>query len=323
MSNDLTIVAKEIAKRYHSAAAVDELRWSTEKQHFLAVIGKSKDLKQATPDSLRDAALQAASMGLSFNPLRQHVYLIPRRARKKRQGESDADYDNVPVIAGASPSYRGLSHIATSGGGIARFLRAEIVYKKDFFVYKGPADKPEHKACIDDPKAQEYNQALGVYALCKTKEGDWLCEWVNRETVLKIRARSDFPNSLMWKEDALWTEGWKKAAIRRLCKTIPQSDPRMDAAMQVMNQHEGMLMDEPQDITPEVVQVITDQQATELDALLEDAGIEGEAKKTWLSRAAFATSGVKTIQELPAAKFTEAKDKLKEGLKARAARPQK
>lgn len=322
MANELipAAVMKTIAARYHHAAAVDGMKWAQEKQHFLSVIAKSADLKQATPESLQDAALQAASMGLSFNPLRQHVYMIPRRARKRKPGESDADYEkNVPIVAGASPGYRGLTHIATNDG-VARFFRAQVVYKRDFFKYLGPADKPEYVGYTAADAPREEKDAIGVYALVKTKDGDWLCEYMDRATVLKVKAKSDNPKGLMWDAEKFWTEGWCKAVIRRLYKSIPQTSARMDAAIAAMDRHEGVIVDNqdnsPTDITQEVVQVINDEQANQLHAKLTDMGIEGEKATEWLNRVAFSVCGAQSITDLPADKFDEAMEKLLAGLAA-------
>jgi recombinational DNA repair protein RecT len=315
MANDLILpeTMKAISLRYRHAATVDELKWTQEKQFFITAVGKSRDLQVATQDSLVTAALQAAGMGLSFNPIRQHVYLIPRRARKRYDNETPADYEKkVPIVASAQPSYMGLSHIAVAAR-VAEFLRAEVVFKKDKFEYRGPIEKPKH---IPTLKAEERNEAaaIGVYAICKLVSGDYLCEYLDRDTVMKIKAKSENKKSMMWDPNDMWTEGWKKSAIRRLYKTIPKPDQRMEAAVQAMDTHEGVAVGAT-DITSESVQVINDAQHTELHAMLTDRGIEGERATAWLDKLAFGIADVGTIADLPAGFFEEAKEKLKEGLK--------
>ena len=107
-SNDLI---KQIANPYARILKGTDLKWSAEKQFFAAVIRQPK-VRDATPESIHDAGLQCAAMGLSWNPQRKHVYMIPRKARKRRQGESDTEYNKVPLIAYASPSYMGLMWLA-------------------------------------------------------------------------------------------------------------------------------------------------------------------------------------------------------------------
>lgn len=66
---------------------------------------------------------------------------------------------------------------------------------------------------------------------------------------------------------------------------------------------------------------ISEQQYTELHAVLTDAGHDNPNRQ--LALLARAMVGSENPRDIPAVRFTEAKDKLKEGLKARAARPQK
>jgi recombinational DNA repair protein RecT len=315
MANELipADTMKAISLRYRHAATVDELKWAQEKQFFVTAVAKNRDLQVATQDSLVSAALQAAGMGLSFNPIRQHVYLIPRRARKKYDNETQSDYEKkVPIVASAQPSYMGLSHIAVAAR-VAEFLRAEVVFKKDKFEYRGPVEKPKH---IPTLKAEERTEAeaIGAYAICKLVSGDYLCEYLDRETIMRIKSKSDNKKSMMWDPAQLWTEGWKKAAIRRLYKTIPKPDPRMDAAVQVMDAQEGVAVGAT-DITSESVQVINDAQHNELHAMLTDRGIEGARATEWLNKLAFGIANVGSITDMPAGFFDEAKEKLQEGLK--------
>lgn len=323
MSTDLIkSISNDIAKRYHHAAALKDMAWKHEKQFFISIVESRNDLLACTPDSLQASALQAASMGLSFNPQRKHCYLIPRKLRERRQGESKADYEkNVPMIAYASPSYMGLSHIATSSG-VVKTIRAQEVYECDYFRYLGPLDKPEYKANAESlknraniKKYRKYELAIGVYALAKDHDGDWYCEFVDADTVERIRQMSKLPNSIMWNPAKLWTEGWKKASIRRLFKTLPQPDPRMDQAVQVMDTHEGMSYQH--DITEETVVLISDDQKLMLESRLDQLELSPEKKQNWLKQLCFAVAGVESLDLLPAEKFTEALDKLNAAIDSR------
>lgn len=329
MSNELVIkdLSNMIAKRYHNAAVIDELRWKTEKQHFMAVLQNNPTLMTCTPDSLQSSALQAASMGLSMNPMQQHCYLIPRRARTRKSGESKSEYEkNVPMISYASPSYRGLSHIAVSAG-IAKVLRGQEVYDRDYFRYKGPLDKPDyvadHKSMVnrtESAKHRTHNSAIGVYALAKDSDGDYYCEFIDANMIARIRGMSKQQDSIMWHPDKLWMEGWKKAAIRRLYKTLPQANnctnPAFSNSVQIMDEHEGLT-----DISESVTQVISDDQFMNLFTMLDHIeGMDKVKKIAWLNRLAFAVAGVDSLADLPVDKFSEAKEKLEIGLKEYAAK---
>jgi hypothetical protein len=60
---------------------------------------------------------------------------------------------------------------------------------------------------------------------------------------------------------------------------------------------------------------ISDEQYTELHAVLTDGGIAADRVLPWLNKCAFAVSGSGTIHDLPADKFAEAKAKLQAGVK--------
>lgn len=272
---------------------------------MLGLIGQNKGLRQATPETIGQAMLQAAAMGLSLNPSLGYCYLIPRRARKRRQGETEEQYAQVPTIAYATPSYRGLSDVCQRSGKVA-WIRAEAVFSADRFVYRGPAEKPEHVPSLKPSERME-KHATGVYALARLENGDFLCEYLDRDTVQRIRKMSEFSGSTMWHPDKLWTEGWKKAAIRRLTKTLPKS-PAIDVAIEQLNTFEGAAVEE--DGEPEIC--IADEDVMALHALLTDKGLEEQADR-WLDRLA-RRFGVNAIKDLPASRLEPARQALVDAL---------
>lgn len=229
----------------HAAGGV--LVWPQERPFFDAQIKKNWRIAKAvnngvtaTIESLRLAALECAAMGLSMSIGAQLVYFIPRKARKIQPGESKADYESVPILVTATPSYRGLAYIAMNYAG-AQQIAAEVVYEADFFRYLGPIKEPEHVPTLDNTRRHE-QAAIGVYAIVRMQDGTFRCEYVDAPTVQKIRQLSDFPNGMMWTK--LWTEGWRKVPIRRICKTVMVTEPRMAAAVEAMNTVEGIGFDE-------------------------------------------------------------------------------
>ena len=234
----------------HAAGGV--LEWKQEKAFFEAQIKKNWQIARAvnnnvtaTIESLKLAVRECASMGLSMSPNAQLVYFIPRKARKQKAGESKEDYAKVPIIVTATPSYRGLAYIAMNYAG-AQQIAAEVVYEADLippckFEYRGPITEPLHKPTLDNTKRHE-KAAIGVYAVVRMQDGTFRCEYVDAPTVQKIRQLSDFPNGMMWKK--LWTEGWRKVPIRRICKTVMVTEPRMAVAVEAMNTVEGISFDE-------------------------------------------------------------------------------
>lgn len=294
-------------RRFHRMSSDNELNWSEEKQHMITLLNRNPKLKHATADSLGECLLQAGAMGLTLNPLKAHCYIIPRKSRKRRNGESDTEYNNVPVYAYTSPSYRGLLHIPISSGSL-RYARAQVVYKNDLFVYRGPDREVEYELKTHSFAEKD---AIGVYATGKIKSGETLSEYMPREIVLKIRALSDNSNGLMWAADKLWTEGWKKAALRRFYKTIPDTSPALERALDVLNSHEGAtIIDQPTETSEKTTELITKEQITSLSQIL--SGFNDPSRQ--LDRLA-ATFGFTEIKGLPAGLFDEAKQKLESSIK--------
>ncbi len=229
----------------HAADGV--LQWKQEKAFFEAQIKKNPKIARAvhnrvpaTVESLKLAVRECAAMGLSMSPNAQLVYFIPRKARKMKPGESKQDYESVPIIVTATPSYRGLAYSAMNYAG-ADQVAAEVVFEADKFEYRGPIQEPKHVPTLDNAQRHE-GVAIGVYAVVIMTGGTVRCEYTDAPTVQKIRQLSDFPNGLMWTK--LWTEGWRKVPIRRICKTVMVTNPRMAAAVNALNHSEGIGFDE-------------------------------------------------------------------------------
>lgn len=230
----------------HAAGGV--LEWKQEKAFFEAQIKKNWQIARAvnngvtaTIESLKLAVRECASMGLSMSPAAQLVYFIPRHARKRKPNESKSEYEStVPFIVSAPPSYRGLAFIGTHYCGCEVFA-AEVVFEADKFRYFGPLKMPDHEPTLDN-KLRNESQAIGVYCIVKMQDGTFRCEYVDAPTVLKIRQLSDFPNGIMYTK--LWTEGWKKIAVRRLCKLANITASQMQSALIALNRHDGISFDE-------------------------------------------------------------------------------
>jgi recombinational DNA repair protein RecT len=245
------IVSRQLSTQY-GRAAPELLLWAQERQFFQIQIANctkaNKSVEAAvahnverTIESLRDAALTCASMGLSMNPIAQLVYFIPRRERTFNEDidKSRAEYEqNVPWIIYPSPSYRGLAFICTRYAG-ADDVAAEVVFKDDVFRPRGPFAIPEHHPTTDNA-LRKWENAIGVYAGFRWPGGRERSEYLDANMIAIIRAKSDRPGSMMWDPKQLWTEGWKKAAVRRGAKLAIQGNPRLDAAESNMRAHEGM-----------------------------------------------------------------------------------
>lgn len=305
----------QVGRSYHRVVQSDALRWAQEKQHLLAHLQRNPSLKACTPESLAHALLEAGTMGLSLNPTLGHCYVIPRRARKKQDGESWQKYKaEVPQVAYASPSYMGLAELAYQSGRILS-MAAEVVFVGDTFRYYGPMKVPDHEAVIVGSE-RTWERAVGVYAVAVLGPGSVRAEYMDSQTVERIRKLSEVPNSLMWSPEGLWSEGWKKAVIRRMWKTIPKS-PAMVAAQDVLQQHEGIVLEDEKTVLPapeKPQETISREQKGEIAGLLTSAGVEDV--EAWMKRLAI-RFGVQAVDALPVEQYPEAKQLIEGSLRDR------
>ncbi len=248
-------LARSVGATFNRAAP-ESIRWAAESAffeqqiravkakikadyHFVLVEGIERGV-ETTIDSCRNAARMVAAMGLSMNPAAKLVYFIPRRARERYDQEPWSEYELVPWVVDATPSYMGLCYIGTHYAD-ARTFGASEVYTADKFVNRGPFQLPLHEPTRDNGRREE-KVAEGAYASVILKTGDVRTEYVDAPTIQRIRALSKLSNSLMY--TTVWTEGWKKIALRRLCKLVLQGDPRLVAAEQAMQESEGFTFNE-------------------------------------------------------------------------------
>jgi len=286
------------------AKTTTDLEWAKEKQFALDIVRKNKTLKLCLPDSIGNSMLQIASIGLSLNPTLGYCYLIPRRIQK-----------NPDIwLAYPSPSYKGLVYLATVSGAV-KWVVAEIVYKSDEFQYRGPAEKPHHVPNMAAKHEEKY--AIGAYCIAKTADGDFLTSYMDRETVQRIRKMSEFPGGAMWHPDKLWTEGWKKAVIRRAWKLWPHvTKSTMDRAITVLNENEGISDVPVESFEGECVEYISDSTYADLISKIEEYNFDVERT---LERLAV-MMGVDDIKHLPKAKMPEMLEQMDEAIKQKQAR---
>jgi len=186
------------------------------------------------PNSLRDAVVNIAAIGLSLNPAEKLAYLVPRRT-----GQKDKN-NNKLMGACLDISYIGMIRLATDTGSIM-WAKAELVHENDVFVWHGATEKPE----FTSPNPFDPGPVIGVYCVAKTKEGDYLSGKMSIKEVYDIRDRSESFKAYAkenWKLTPWVTdegEMIKKTIIKREAKTWPKSDKtgRLENAIQYLNEH--------------------------------------------------------------------------------------
>lgn len=247
--------------------------------------------------SLQGAILNVAAIGISLNPALKHAYLVPRK------GAVCLDI-----------SYKGLVKLATDSGAIV-WAKAVLVYDGDEFEWFGVDSAPVHKY---DPfqtdRANPHNAFKGLrggYCIAKLGDG-YLVETMTVAEIQQIRDSSMLGNAGPWKT---WTtEMIKKTLVKRASKSWPQSGARLEEAMAVINQHEGLA---EKDITPaapektniiEGITALTESQVTELRALI-DASTFTEK---WVCEKF--DPPLASITSIPPEKFERVKDRCRQNI---------
>jgi recombination protein RecT len=225
MSNDLTISDRvySVEKDFNEVNSY-KLNFVKEAQFALQLLQGNDYLQkaaQSNPIALEYAIINLASIGISLNPALKESYLVPRG------GKICLDI-----------SYMGLIKLATDTGSIV-WVQAEIVKKNDTFKYNGVGKAPTHEM---DPFG-ERGEVIGVYCVAKLSTGEFLSTIMSKAECDAIRDKSSqAAKSGPWV--SFYEEMLKKSVIKRASKLWPKSE-RLDTAVQVLNEHEGINFNEP------------------------------------------------------------------------------
>ncbi len=184
----------------------------------------TRDVALKNPNSLKSAMINVAAIGLSLNPANKDAYLVPR------DGAIHLDI-----------SYTGLIKLATNTGSI-KWVQAKIVFENDTFEDNGVGNKPTHTS---NP-FRDRGDAIGVYCVAKTLDGDYLVTTMDSDEIEAVRqtskaATGNKPQYSPW--STFPQEMWKKVVIKRASKTWPKTDQNgaevLQEAIHVLNEHEG------------------------------------------------------------------------------------
>lgn len=207
-----------------TVATCTKMAYESESMFAMQAIQKNDyiyGIANSAPDSVRNAVINVASIGLSLNPATAYAYLVPRDKR-----------------ICLDISYQGLIKIATDTGSI-RWAKAELVYTNDTFLYKGIAVLPVHEF---NPFGDR-GEFAGVYCVAKTSDGDFLVETMTAEQIYNIRNKSEAYKAFVAKKayQCPWVDFFgemtKKTCIKRASKTWPKSQrgDRLQTAIGILN----------------------------------------------------------------------------------------
>ena len=117
------------------------------------------------------------------------------------------------------PMVQGLVKLARNSGDI-RSVVAEVVHKKDSFVYRPGVDsQPLHKPDWFGDRGEP----IGCYAVVTTKDDEKIVSVLPRERILAIGQGGRNSDQYVPGKGAHYGEWWKKTAIKNVLKYAPKS----------------------------------------------------------------------------------------------------
>lgn len=192
--------------------------------------GYALKVARANPQSVQNAVVNVAAIGITLNPAKKQAYLVPR------DGRICLDI-----------SYRGLIDLATESGAI-RWAQADVVCAGETFRLQGIDKAPIHD---HDPFSRDFDNIRGVYVVVKTADGDFLTHTMGIQEVWDIRDRSSAWRAwLKDKKKCPWVtdevQMIVKTCIKQAEKTWPRdkTDERLARAIQYLNTDGGEGLDD-------------------------------------------------------------------------------
>lgn len=181
---------------------------------------KTPKLQKANIKSILGCVMEASSLGLEFNGVGGHAYLVPYDLADKN--DKTKKYTICQLMIG----FRGMLDLAWRSGNFID-IDAAVVHEKDVFrEIRGSEKKLIHEpSMVPNP-----GKVIGAYAIARLKsEGEvWVYLTVAEINKIKSCSRSGSGADSPWVK--WFDEMAKKSAIRRLFKILPCS-PEMNQAM--------------------------------------------------------------------------------------------
>ena len=237
------------------------------------------DVAVRNPVSVQNAIRNLSAIGISLNPATKHAYLVPR--------------DKAICL---DISYMGLMHLAQQTGSIL-WGQARIVYSNDKYENQGLTKEPLHVFNSFGHRGDK----VGVYCCVKLPNGDFLTEEMSAKQVEEVKNTSKAKNSSYSPWVTFEEEMWKKSAVKRASKYWPSNSARLQEAIHVINEHEGL-----EDDTNEKVELIkklnmyASDQYTPMELFGFVKSVKDERLNQWLCgqfKKGEKTAGVKKIGE--------------------------
>lgn len=222
MSNAAELAVTQAMPQFRRIADENKLvKWEEESQFAMQALTTNSSLQGCAPETIQNAIINVAAVGLTLNPADGYAYLVPEYNKGNKRSECQLRI-----------SFKGLIKAATDTGAV-KWVRAEIVCKNDTFTYNGVDQKPTHQM---EPFGDR-GEPVGVYCVAKISDGEYLTDVMSWEEVQKIKSCA--------KTQSVWTawpmEMAKKAIIKRAAKQWPKTQESgiLHKTIEVINETEG------------------------------------------------------------------------------------
>jgi recombination protein RecT len=215
----------ELARRHN----VPDFTFAREAEFAMQILKENDYLSQVAcgnQDSLKDAIINVAAIGLSLSPIKKLAFLVPRKKK-----------------VCLDISYQGFIELATSKG-IILWAKPVIVHDEDEFEYQGVNKEPIHKF----HPFKDRGPIVGGYVLAKMSSGDLLVDFMPIHEIYAIRDRSEGWKA--YKAKQISTTPWasdegemiKKTLVRRAQKSWPKSvaSEALDRAVAAVDETDGV-----------------------------------------------------------------------------------
>lgn len=211
--SDLKIINNQLAKvESRFIELTDKQTWEREKSFAIQHFRRNPKLIGGNPQSILEAIMNVANVGLTLNPASKLAYLVPRF--NSGQGMDIC----------LEPSYQGLVKLITDTGS-AVTVYANIVYKGDEFQ-----EVLGTETSITHIPKRATTEPILVYAVAVLHNGTKQVEVMTVEEINSIRDKSESYKAFSAGKirSCVWADHWgemaRKTVIRRLTKYLPKTD---------------------------------------------------------------------------------------------------
>jgi recombination protein RecT len=252
---------QELARHHARIASLVPKHLTPERVFAVAAVAvsKSPELLQCTTVSVLRAIAIGAQLGLDVSGVGGQGYLVPFKSG--RTGRYEATF---------IPGYQGLIELARRSREVVT-VRAKEVYEKDDVTYEeGVVPILRHKPYM----GQDPGNMVAVYAVAHFANGFAQPEVMSAWQVEAVRRRSRAAAAGPWATDT--AAMWRKTAVKRLCKYLPQN-PDLSRAIDVEERAEAG--DEPLPLVGEEVEMEAPAPESVVEEVKNRLGLETGAER--------------------------------------------